>query len=236
MRGAIVSPSSRSTTTNGVSPLPDATTDATGTPAPAAARSTDASSCSVGAFDRWRMSGRPSASNDHVSRDAPPESRRSPPIRSAWRTSASIAARSPDMAERSSSTLDRMERVKVAAVQGTPVFLDREATVEEVGVLTAKAAAEGAGLVVFPETFVPTYPDWVWRTRPWDGNASALYARLLDQAVTVPSPATEALGQAAADAGAYLSVGVDELDPASTTLFNTQLLFGPDGALLLAHR
>ena len=55
----------------------------------------------------------------------------------------------------------------MAAVQATPVFLDRDATVEKVVELTAKAAAEGAGLVVFPEAFVPTYPDWVWRTPAW---------------------------------------------------------------------
>ena len=60
-----------------------------------------------------------------------------------------------------------MEPVIAAAVQATPVFLDREATVEKACGLVAKAAAEGAGLVVFPEAFVPTYPEWVWRARPW---------------------------------------------------------------------
>lgn len=56
--------------------------------------------------------------------------------------------------------------VVAAAVQATPVFLDRDATVEKVVELTEKAAAQGAGLVVFPEAFVPAYPDWVWRPRP----------------------------------------------------------------------
>ena len=122
-----------------------------------------------------------------------------------------------------------METVRVAAVQAAPVFLDREATVDKAVGLIEKAAAGGAGLVVFPETFVPTYPDWVWRTRPWDGHASALYARLLDQAVVVPSPATETLGAAAARAGVWLSIGVDERDRHSTTLYNSQLLFDADG-------
>lgn len=83
-----------------------------------------------------------------------------------------------------------METVRVAAVQAAPVFLDREATVDKVVGLVEKAAAGGAGLVVFPETFVPTYPDWVWRTKPWDANHSALTARLLDQAVTACGAAT----------------------------------------------
>ena len=129
-----------------------------------------------------------------------------------------------------------METVRVAAVQAAPVFLAREETVDKAVGLIEKAAGEGAGLVVFPETFVPTYPDWVWRTRPWDGHASALYARLLEQAVEVPSPATEALGAAAARFGVWLSIGVDEKDRHSTTLYNSQLLFDSDGRLVQCHR
>ena len=51
----------------------------------------------------------------------------------------------------------------VAAVQATPVFLDCAATVE---VTARHVAAADAELVVFPESFVPGYPDWVWRRSP----------------------------------------------------------------------
>jgi nitrilase len=125
-----------------------------------------------------------------------------------------------------------MTPVTAAAVQAAPVFLDRDATVDKVAVLTKEAAGNGAAIVAFPETFVPTYPDWVWRTTPWaDG---VWYERLLDQSVVVPSPATEALGKAARAAGAYLVIGVNERD--GTTLHNTVLYFGPDGTLLGKHR
>lgn len=125
-------------------------------------------------------------------------------------------------------------RVTAAAVQATPVFLDRDATVEKAAGLIADAAADGAQLVAFPEAFVPTYPDWVWRTTPWADGPGRWYDRLLDQAVTIPGPATERLGKAARAAGAYVSIGVNELDGA--TLYNTQLWIGPDGAVLGAHR
>jgi nitrilase len=127
-----------------------------------------------------------------------------------------------------------MDRVTVGAVQATPVFLDREATVDKAVGLIAKAAANGAGLVVFPEAFVPTYPDWVWRTKPWaDGE---LYARLFDQSITVPSSATDRLAEAAAQAGAYVCIGVNERDERGSTLYNSLLYFGPDGNVLGTHR
>ena len=124
----------------------------------------------------------------------------------------------------------------VAAVQSSPVFLDREATVEKAAGLIEKAAAEGAGLIVFPETFVPAYPDWVWRSKPWDDGPAEWTARLIEQSVVVPSPATAALGEAALAAGAYVSIGVNEREASGTTLYNTQLYFGPDGTLLGKHR
>ena len=132
--------------------------------------------------------------------------------------------------------MKNVQRIRAAAVQASPVFLQRDATVDKACGLIEKAAGEGAGLIVFPETFVPTYPDWVWRTTPFSGKASALFARLLDQSVVVPSPATEALGEAAARASAYVSIGINERERNGSTLYNTQLYFGPDGTLLARHR
>jgi nitrilase len=124
--------------------------------------------------------------------------------------------------------------VKVAAVQATPVFLDRAATLDKSCGLVEKAAAEGAHVIVFPETFIPTYPDWVWRTAPW--NDSGWWGRLLDQSVVVPSETTERLGLAAAEAGAYVVMGVNERERNGSTIYNTLLYFGPAGTLLGKHR
>jgi nitrilase len=121
-------------------------------------------------------------------------------------------------------------------VQATPVFLDRDATVAKAVDLIGEAGSNGAGLAVFPETFIPTYPDWVWRARPWDGVSDALYARLLENAVVVPGPATERLGRAARRARAYVSMGINERDAHGGTIYNTQLYFAPDGSLLGKHR
>lgn len=132
--------------------------------------------------------------------------------------------------------MDQIEKVKVAAVQAAPVFLDRDATIGKACVMIERAADEGSGLVVFPEAFVPAYPEWVWRMKPWEVRAETLYARLFDQAVIVGDSACAALSAATRRAGCYVSIGVNEREARGSTLFNTQLCFGPTGALVGMHR
>ena len=52
--------------------------------------------------------------------------------------------------------------VTAACVQVEPAILDRAGTLDRVAERTEEAAAAGAGLVVFPETFVPAYPSSAW--------------------------------------------------------------------------
>ena len=96
-------------------------------------------------------------------------------------------------------------------MQAAPVVLDREATIDRIDTLATDAAADGAELVLFPEAFLPGYPDFVWRSRPWTDNK--WYARLADQAVTVPSRATDRLADIARANHIYLVVGIDEREP-----------------------
>ena len=55
---------------------------------------------------------------------------------------------------------------RVAVVQHPPVTLHRDQTLERGVELIEMAAAGGARLVSFPETWVPGYPEWLWRLRP----------------------------------------------------------------------
>ena len=124
--------------------------------------------------------------------------------------------------------------IRVAAVQATPVFLDREATTTKACDLIAEAGAGGARLAVFPEAFIPAYPDWVWRRRPWDDGASDWYLRLFDNAVDVPGPTVDALCEAARTAGCHVAIGVNER--AGATLYNTLLFISAAGQVLERHR
>ena len=122
----------------------------------------------------------------------------------------------------------------VAAAQYAPVFLDKAATLDKLEKIARDAAGQGVGLLVFPETFVPAYPDWVWRAKPWDAPSNELYARLIDQAVVVPGPDTERMAALAGELSLWLVVGVNERRGSS--LYNTLLWFDPDGTLAHRHR
>jgi nitrilase len=125
--------------------------------------------------------------------------------------------------------------VTVACIQAEPVAFDRDATIEKLDALTAEAGGRGAQLVLFPETFVPVYPSSRWvRFLAGGADARPAFARLAEQSVRVPGPATERLGEIARTRGVWLALGVNELD--GGTLYNALLLFSPDGTLALHHR
>ena len=127
---------------------------------------------------------------------------------------------------------DQHPKVRVAAVHAASVFLDREGTVEKACGLIEEAGANGARLIAFPEVFVPGYPFWIWTHTPTTG--APLFFELFDNAVEVPSDATEAIGDAARRAGAYVVMGVDERE--GGTLYNTLLYFDDRGELIGRHR
>ncbi len=134
---------------------------------------------------------------------------------------------------------DRGAPFKVAAVQASPVFLDREATVSKACGLIAEAAGRGARLIVFPEAFIPAYPDWVWAVPAGERAVmNELYGELLAQAVTIPSPATERIGRAAKAAGAYVVIGMSERnhEASNGSLYNTLLYVDPLGNIMGKHR
>ena len=128
---------------------------------------------------------------------------------------------------------------KIASVQAAPVVLDREATLDKACELISEAGRSGARLVVFPEAFVPTYPDWVWRVPPGRHQILAdAYAELLEQAVEIPSPATDRLCEAARRTGTYVVMGLNERNAqaSNASLYNTLLYIGPEGNLLGKHQ
>jgi nitrilase len=131
-------------------------------------------------------------------------------------------------------------RVMVACVQVEPAIFDRSATIARVAERTAEAAAAGAGLVVFPETFVPAYPSSAWAKAlaGWgDQGAKEAFALLHRESLELPSADADRLAATASEHGVWLVIGVNELDRERPgTLYNSLLYYSPEGELALHHR
>jgi len=124
--------------------------------------------------------------------------------------------------------------VKAAAVQISPVLYSREGTVEKVVRKIHELGKQGVQFATFPETVVPYYPYFSFIQPPYQIATSGEHLKLLDQAVTVPSAATDAISQACKETGMVASIGVNERE--GGTLYNTQLLFDADGMLIQRRR
>ena len=133
--------------------------------------------------------------------------------------------------------------VRVAIAQAAPVFLNLEESVEKAVRLTAEAAAKGARVVAFGETWLPGYPAWLDLcpgAASWDHPpAKRAHARLVENSAVIPGPETDRLCAAAREHAVVLVIGVHErvaAGPGHGTLYNAQLVVGPDGTILSRHR
>ena len=128
----------------------------------------------------------------------------------------------------------------IAIIQRPPVLLDRSATLAKAVQWVAEAAAAGASLIVFPESFVPGYPSWIWRLAAGKNGAvmGQLHARLLANAVDIGGGDLTPLCEAARAHGVTVVCGLNECDRALSggTLYNSVVVIGSDGSLLNRHR
>jgi aliphatic nitrilase len=132
---------------------------------------------------------------------------------------------------------DSYAKVKIAAVQAASVFLDREGSTEKACRLIREAGENGARLIGFPEGFIPAHPVWYHHHSATSAVSNRLATELFKNSVTIPGPDTDALGAAARDANAYVVVGVcEKIRGTMGTMFNSQIYFGPDGAIIGKHQ
>jgi predicted amidohydrolase len=135
-----------------------------------------------------------------------------------------------------------MSTVKVAVVQAE-VAPDLASGLERTRELAERAAGMGAKLVVFPETWLPGYPVWLDVCRDvalWDhAPVKRVFARMAADSVAVNGPSGAAIADIARTNGVTLVIGVTERVDAGVgrnTLYNSLLIYSPDGELLNHHR
>lgn len=122
----------------------------------------------------------------------------------------------------------------VAAVHAAPVFMDTDATVDQVIGFIEQAGRDGIDLLVFPETFVPGYPYWIECYPPLQQVAAN--AEYTHASIEVPGPEISRIQSACARAGVEIVLGISERLAGTGTCFNSQVFVDADGTLLGVHR
>ena len=128
---------------------------------------------------------------------------------------------------------------KVAAAQATPVFLNKMATVDKASRLITEAAKKGAKLILFPEGFIPAYPDWAWVVPAGKKVLlNGLYSELFENSIALGDAAVKKLCAAAKKSNIHVVIGVSERNSESSnaSLYNTTFYIGADGSMLGKHR
>ncbi len=124
------------------------------------------------------------------------------------------------------------QQFKVAAVQAAPSFLDLEGGIKKAVQYIEQAANEGCKLVVFPETWLPGYPNQIWLGPvAWSIQFVAPY---FQNSVEAGSDEDKALAKAARDNNIQVSMGLSER--AGGSLYIAQWHYGEDGEIIKRRR
>jgi len=122
--------------------------------------------------------------------------------------------------------------VRAAAVQAEPRWLDLDAGVQQVVELIAEAAAGGADLVAFPETFLPGYPWWIWLDSPAWGMQ--FVARYFANSITRDGAELRRIAAAAAEHQVHVVLGFSER--AGGSLYMAQAFLSDGGEFISVRR
>jgi nitrilase len=125
-----------------------------------------------------------------------------------------------------------MKKIKAAAVQAAPVFMNLDASIDKAAQWIDEAADNGAELVAFPETWLPGFPWFIYLGNP--AESLAFFPRYHDNSMAVDSPQMRRLQGIVKRAGVTVVMGFSERDRGSR--YMGQAILGPDGELLLTRR
>ncbi|SMY25426.1 unnamed protein product [Zymoseptoria tritici ST99CH_1A5] len=128
-----------------------------------------------------------------------------------------------------------LPKVRVAACNVAPVFLDTARTVQKTCSLIAEAARSRADLVVFPETHIPAFPVWASIAAPIDNHK--FFSRLAQESLLIDGKEMRTLQQACAQNKVFAHIGFNERSHASVgCMWNASVLISDEGKILNHHR
>ncbi len=130
-------------------------------------------------------------------------------------------------------------KVKVCVVQDSPVFFDKEKTIEKLEQLTKKYAAQGCDLIVFPESFIPGYPrgfSFGAKIGSRTDTGRKLYAEYRRNSIDLESDDLKRLEKLAHSEKVYLVIGITEKQHINGSLYCSMIYISPSDGLMGVHR
>lgn len=123
-------------------------------------------------------------------------------------------------------------KVRAAAAQVEPVWLDAAASLEKAIGVIEDAARRGVELIVFPEVFIPGYPWWIWHGPFYYGKrfVSEYHANSIER----DGKEIRRLARAARENHIIVVMGFSEYDRGS--LYISQAIFSEHGELVGVRR
>jgi aliphatic nitrilase len=115
------------------------------------------------------------------------------------------------------------------------VFLDLTGSVDKACSVIKEAAGKGAGLVAFPEAFIPAFPVWCALRSPVYNHD--LFCLLAEGSILVDGPEIAQIRRTAREHEVLVSLGFNERSEASVgSIWNSNVLIGENGNILNHHR
>lgn len=130
-------------------------------------------------------------------------------------------------------------KVKVGVVQDSPIFFDKEKTLDKLENIVVENAAKGCQLLVFPESFVPGYPrgfDFGARIGHRTPEGKSLYAEYFANSISLNGKDMQRLVNISKTNEVYLVVGITERQEENSSLYCSMVYISPTDGLLGVHR
>lgn len=130
-------------------------------------------------------------------------------------------------------------KVKVALVQDSPIFFDKEKTIQKVKNHVKACAKKKCELVIFPESYIPGYPrgfDFgatIGSRTPQGRDLYNLYAK---NSIDLESDDLNILEDISKSSNVYLVLGITEKHATNGSLYCSMLYISPISGLLGVHR
>ena len=130
-------------------------------------------------------------------------------------------------------------KVKVCLIQDSPVFFDKEKTIQKIESLVKTHARQGSELIVFPESFIPGYPRGfsfgaVVGSRTEEGRK--IYTEYHKNSIDLEGEELQRLVKLAKTEKVYLVIGITEKQSNNGSLYCSMLYISPTDGFLGVHR